>query len=258
MSAIRIGLFASGDVGYEIARFLGESGEPPACLALDANAAADQNCRTQDASTIDPSRVFTSDALLEADTLDTLRGLNLDLLLLAWWPYILRPELIELPRLGCLNFHPSLLPYNRGKHYNFWALIEEAPFGVTIHFVDSGVDTGDIAFQAPLPVTWEDTGATLYARAQRAIVQLFVDSFPVIRTGRIPRIPQARGRGSFHRAAELEPASRIDLDASYTGRALLNLLRARTFSPHPGAWFVDAGVRYEVRVQITRTRPEHG
>lgn len=255
---MRIGLFASGNVGYEIGRYLGEIGEPPTCLVLDAKAPAAQSCRIRDASRVDESHVLLSDAVGSPDGVGALRAFDLDLAVLAWWPYILSGDLLRVPRLGCLNFHPSLLPHNRGKHYNFWALVEGAPFGVTIHFVDDGVDTGDIAFQAPLAVTWEDTGASLYERAQRAIVDLFIASYPTIRSGHIPRIPQDRSRGSFHRAAELEPASRIDLGASYTARELLNLLRARTFAPHPGAWFVDNGERYEVRVQITRTQAANG
>jgi methionyl-tRNA formyltransferase len=86
-------------------------------------------------------------------------------------------------------------------------------------------------------------------------VALFAENWPAIREGRVPRIPQPR-TGSFHRGAELETASRIDLDASYRARDLLNLLRARTFPPHPAAWFVDDGVRYVVRVAIGKPSGE--
>jgi methionyl-tRNA formyltransferase len=147
------------------------------------------------------------------------------------------------------------LPYNRGKHYNFWAIVEEAPFGVTLHHVDEGVDRGDIAFQARIETGWEDTGETLYRKAQVAIVRLFRDAFDDIVAGRIPRTPQDLGAGSFHLARELEPASRIDLDAPCTARQLLNVLRARTFPPHPAAWFEAGGEKYEVRVQINRANP---
>ncbi|NIM21688.1 MAG: formyl transferase, partial [Candidatus Latescibacteria bacterium] len=87
--------------------------------------------------------------------------------------------------------------------------------------------------------SWEDTGETLYRKAQSAILQLFKECFPVIKEETIPRQPQDLEQGSFHRASELEPASEIELDKEYTGRQLLNLLRARTFSPHPGCRFTD-------------------
>ena len=134
-----------------------------------------------------------------------------------------KKKLDKNPRLGCLNFHPSYLPYNRGKHYNFWSLVEDTTFGVTLHFLDEGVDTGDIAFQSIIDKSWEDTGETLYNKAQQEIVRLFKTKFPEIKNGSIPRQPQEMSKGSFHRSEELDFASRIDLDRSYKARELLNL-----------------------------------
>jgi methionyl-tRNA formyltransferase len=198
--------------------------------------------------------VLTSDDLKESPPLSVLRELELDLIILAWWPYILKEDLIRLPRVGCLNFHPSYLPYNRGKHYNYWSIVEERPFGVTIHWVDEEIDQGEIAFQSLIPKSWEDTGETLYFKAQKEMVRLFKENFHRIKAGDIPRKPQDLRLGSFHYAKELEEASRIDLEKEYNARHLLNLLRARTFPPNPGAWFLDRGVKYEVRVKITAVK----
>ncbi len=247
-----IGLAATGMVGLEVARFMAESGVRPAFIAYDPQADPALNRRMIDACGLDSSLVFPAGQLKNPSVLERLQGLGLDLVVLAWWPHIIKQPLISLPRLGCLNFHPSLLPRNRGKHYNFWSLVEESPFGVTLHFVTEGVDDGDIAFQAAIATTWEDTGKTLYLKAQEEIVALFKRSFPQILTGDIPRVEQQLWQGSFHKAAELEAASQIDLDRKYTARELLNLLRARTFLPHPAAWFVEGGQKYEVRVQINR------
>lgn len=86
-------------------------------------------------------------------------------MILAWWSYVLKENLIRIPRIGCLNFYPSFLPYNRGKHYNFWTIVEGNPFGVSQHSVDQGIDTGDIAYQSRIAKTWEDTGEALYHKA---------------------------------------------------------------------------------------------
>ncbi len=248
---MRIGLFAANVVGNRIARFMGDQGAPPACLVLDANDPTGLNPEIIAGSGVtDSSLIFESSSLQNEQTLVRLRALDLDLIVLAWWPYILKAELIEIPRLGCLNFHPSFLPYNRGKHYNFWAIVESAPFGVTIHWVDAAVDCGDIAFQSRIETSWEDTGATLYYKAQEEIVRLFKEKFSEIKAGRIPRQAQDLARGSVHRARELEEASRIELDQTYPARALLNLIRARTFPPHPAVSFVDEDRRYEVRIEI--------
>ncbi len=174
---------------------------------------------------------------------------------LAWWPWIIDPNLISLPKHGFINTHPSLLPYNRGKHYNFWALVEESPFGVSLHIVEDGVDCGDVIAQLPIPYGWEDNGATLYEAAAREMVNLFKEIYPQIRQGILTRTPQDLTKGSFHLASELESASRIELEAQYRARDLLNLLRARTFPEHPACWFQDDGQTFEVRVEIRRKNP---
>lgn len=248
---MRIALMATGPVGRAVARLLREHNATVACLILDGaeDKAAKQLIR-EELPFLNPNDVSDHASFSQDQLAERLRALEIDLVILAWWPYILGPSLLDAPKLGCLNFHPSLLPHNRGKHPNFWALVEQAPYGVTIHFASNRVDGGDLAFQAPLTVTWEDTGGSLYYRAQEEIVRLFERHLPQILQGDIPRERQRPGPGSFHRASELEPASRIELDSSYQARDLLNLLRARTFPPHPGAWFEDGGRRYDVRVEI--------
>lgn len=177
-------------------------------------------------------------------------GLVPGLGLLLWWPRIIKAPLIGLPKHGFVNTHPSLLPYNRGKHYNFWAIVEQAPFGVTLHLVDEGVDTGPILAQTALDQGWEDTGETLYSRARAAMIDLVKATYPALREGRITPRPQDASEGSFHKASELEPASRIVLDAPTTARDLLNRLRARTFPGYPGCRFEEDGRTYEVTVSI--------
>ena len=254
---MNIGLFASNVVGSKIAKFFGDNNKPLACLVLDSKDPSGLNAKiVADSGLKPPAPVFFSDSLNDPQTLEALRALGLDLVLLAWWPYIVRKELIDIPRLGCLNFHPSLLPYNRGKNYNFWAIVEQVPFGVTLHWTSEEVDCGDIAFQSPIETTWEDTGATLYRKAQDEIVRLFQEKWPEIKLGHIPRIPQDLNRGSFRLGRELDEASKIELDATYAARSLLNLLRARTFAPHPAARFVEGAETFEVRVEIRKVGSE--
>lgn len=253
---MNIGLFAARNVGYEVAGFLGDNKEPPACLILDANDTSGLNSQIIRASGIVQDKVFYSDTLYGDATLAAFQEMSLDLIILAWWPYIIKKSLIQIPRLGCLNFHPGYLPYNRGKHYNFWTIVEDVPFGVTIHWVDERIDSGDIAFQSIIEKSWEDTGETLYYKAQKELVRLFKEKFPEIKRGVIPRKPQDLGKGSFHRSDEIEEASKIELDKNYKARDLLNVLRARTFRPHPGAWFIDNGEKYEIRVEVTKATTE--
>lgn len=255
---MNIALFAGRQVGFEVAKFFAENNEPLACLVLDSRDLSGLNTKIIRESGIAQERVFYSHVINTSQTLAAFQKIELDLVILAWWPYIIKEDLINIPRIGCLNFHPSYLPYNRGKHYNFWAIVESVPFGVTLHFVNKGVDTGDIAFQSIIETSWEDTGETLYYKAQKEIIRLFKDKFLDIKSGCIPRKPQDLSQGSFHRSDELEARSQVDLAKNYTGRELLNLLRARTFPPHPGAWFIDKGRKYQIRIEITEIKNGEG
>jgi methionyl-tRNA formyltransferase len=247
-------LFAAGLVGYQIAKFFGDNNEPLAGLVLDSTDNAGLNASMIKASGIDHRHVIYSKDVYDPNIIAFLRDLQADLGILAWWPYIVKEPILSITRLGILNFHPSYLPYNRGKNYNFWTLVEDTPFGVTLHFINSGIDSGDIAFQARIEKNWEDSGKTLYERAQTEIVRLFIDSFPMIRQGNIPRIPQDLSKGSYHKSSELDSASYLDLEKSYKARDLLNVLRARTFPPYPSAWFKDGDQEYEVRIEITKRK----
>lgn len=184
------------------------------------------------------------------------RGLSFDIGILAWWPDILKPPLISLPHNGFINTHPSLLPYNRGKHYNFWAIVERAPFGVSLHMVDEGIDSGDVIFQKDIPYSWEDTGGSLHRKAAETMVDLFKEAYPRIRSLDFVRKKQGAEQGSFHLAKEIDDASRIELDKEYTARTLFNLVRARTFPGHPACTFTDGDQTFEVRIEIKRTPDE--
>jgi methionyl-tRNA formyltransferase len=240
-------LLADGHVGSEIARWLIANFRSDIGLMVTI---ADNNLAAVARDSQVRSLVFESSRQV-ADFAES-AGLGFDLGLLAWWPKIIRRPLLSLPRCGFVNTHPSFLPYSKGKHYNFWSIVERAPFGVSLHMAGEGVDTGDIVSQAAIPYSWEDTGASLYCKASEAMLQLFQVTYPRLRSLDFERLPQDPAAGSFHLASELEAASSIDLDQTYLARDLLNLLRARTFPGHPACTFSDGVDLYEVRIEIKR------
>jgi methionyl-tRNA formyltransferase len=242
---MKILLLADQKVGLEILRFLLECYRHDLALVVTI---AENEIYHEARERKVPVHVFGTNEELMA----RLKEPQTDLGVLAWWPNIIKSLLLEMPRLGFINTHPSLLPHNRGKHYNFWAIVEEAPFGVSLHFVDARVDAGDIVAQQRIEYDWCETGGSLYHKAQEAMVSLFRATYPSLREGRFQRCPQDLNRGSFHKASELEAACHIDLDSTYRGRKILNLLRAKTFPGYPGCWFEEDGNRYEIRVDIRK------
>jgi len=240
-------LLADGYVGLEIARWL-IANFPEDVGLIVTTADNDVAAAARDAKM--RSLVFQSSVQVAGFAAGD--GLAFDLGLLAWWPKIIREPLLGLPRRGFVNTHPSLLPYSRGKHYNFWSIVERTPFGVSLHMVEQGVDSGDIVAQAELPYDWEDTGGSLYRKAGEAMLELVRQAYPKLRNLDFKTRPQDLAAGTFHQASELEPASLIDLDKAYLARDLLNLLRARTFPGYPACTFSDGDAAYEVRVEIKR------
>jgi methionyl-tRNA formyltransferase len=239
-------LFADGDVGKSIAHYLLES----YLCDISMIVTMEENSISELAKQYEvKTRIFEKTESL-VDNID----INIDLGILAWWPKIIKSPLLEKPRLGFINTHPSLLPFNRGKHYNFWALVEQVPFGVTIHRVDSSVDTGEIVAQKDIPYDWTDDGESLYKKAQSSMINLFQSTYPKLRSGNIESIAQSEEIGSFHHSSELELASEVKLDNPYKARDLINLLRARTFTGHPGCWFIDGSDKYEISISIRKVK----
>ena len=252
-----IALFAADEVGRDVAGFFGQKNQKLDCLVLDADEAKIQRDEIQKRAALNnDTSIYLSSELTTEYAQNELRSLDIDIGILAWWPYMISEELINVANEGFLNFHPSYLPYNRGRDPNFWSIVEDTPFGVSIHWVEPEIDSGPIAFQRRIEKSWEDTGEDLYNAAQQNIVELFIHNYDRIISGQIPREPQDDSKATYHTRHELEPTSEIELDKKYTARNLLNLIRARTFSPHPGAWFTDGNTRYEVRIKVNKVDRE--
>lgn len=243
---MKLVLFADGQVGLRITRFLVD------CYFKDL--ALIVTTQKNEIYALAKNRGFAVNIYDPGQAVPATLAGGVDLGILAWWPKIIRNPLLSFPKYGFVNTHPSLLPHNRGKHYNFWALVEQSPFGVTLHRVDEGVDTGEIVAQREITYDWSDTGGSLYAKAQEAMVDLFCTTYPELRRGGFKSTIQNNALASFHHSSEIESASFIDLDRLYSGREILNLLRARTFAGYPGCRFDDQGDRFEVSVEVKKVR----
>ena len=248
MTRARILMFADGAIGRQLAR-LALAYDPTLICGIVSLPGSGASAHLAQEFSV-PHVAY--DAQRTKAVVEQTRSLAANIVMLVWWPVILPREFLSLGQHVTLNLHPSLLPHARGKDPNFWTIVEGVPFGVTIHHVTPQIDAGDIAFQREIAYSWEDTGESLYRKAVEAMIGLFQDSYPRIASFDIPRRPQEVTKATFHRRKELDARSLISLDESYTARALLNLLRARTFEPHDACRFVENGETYEVRVSIRR------
>ena len=245
-------VMASDYVGWKVMEYLTGRGEDIRYLIIDPHDRGGYNSRITDVykARVANGTVLTGDALADRGVIDELSNSNPKIGILAWWPNILKGPILKVPAMGWLNFHPSYLPFNRGKHPNFWCLVDETPCGVTLHYVNEGIDSGGIVAQKKTELSWEDTGETVYLKARESMIELLQEKYDDIIAGRLPVIEQALEAGTFHRAKEIETACRIDLDATMQTRRLLNILRAKMFRPHAPAFFQDGDKTYSVEIVI--------
>jgi methionyl-tRNA formyltransferase len=169
---------------------------------------------------------------------------------LVWWPKIITSKMFSITEYGFVNTHPSLLPFSRGRNYNFWTIVEESPFGVSIHCVEEGIDNGDIIAQKEIDYCWIDTGGSLFKKARIEMIKLFKDNYVAIRDVNFIRKKQDLSKGSVHYGNELESACEIDLNAQYVAKNLINLFRARTMEGYPGCYFFKDDKKYEIQISI--------
>jgi methionyl-tRNA formyltransferase len=127
--------------------------------------------------------------------------LAFDLIVSYKYRHIIKPEIINTFLHRIINLHISLLPWNRGADPNLWSFLEDSPKGVSIHYIDSGVDTGDIIAQKEVDSLPDDTLKTSYDRLSVAIVELFKEFWPDIRSGKNKSWPQPLG-GTFHKSKD--------------------------------------------------------
>lgn len=161
---------------------------------------------------------------------------------------ILTPELLALPRAGCVNLHGSLLPDYRGASPVQRALWDgRSETGVCTLFMDQGIDTGDVIACRREAIRDDDDAASLAARLAALGAPLLAESVVQAAEGRAPRTPQDRAAGSY--AAKLRKEDGI-VDWALPARGVWS--HARAVTPWPGAATRFRGKR----VVLTRAQPE--
>jgi methionyl-tRNA formyltransferase len=127
-----------------------------------------------------------------AESLAEIRGFAADLHVSMSYDQILRTDILSLPPRGTLNCHAGALPFYRGRNPLTWAIINgEKEFGVTVHWVDLGIDTGDIVRQVKVPIGPNDTYATLLTSAIEVCAATLVSSVSDVHKKKDQRIVQS-------------------------------------------------------------------
>ena len=251
--AQRVVLMANYKPGLEVCRILREMGDEIVRLYV-ADPESELAQETIRLSWLPEGRIFEGTALRDPEHVEGLRTEPVDFIITVYWPYLLKQDVFGHARRGTVNFHPALLPINRGWYPHVHSLLDGSPCGVTLHQIDAGIDTGPIWSQRVVSISPFDTAKTLYDRLQTEIVLLFRDEWPKIRRGESRPYHQDEAKAVYHKKAEIGALDEINLSRSYTGQELVNLLRARSFGELGFAFFEDEGQKVYLNLRLSPTR----
>ena len=175
--------------------------------------------------------------LREPEAFQALAALEPELIVVTAYGQILKPEVLDLPRYGCINVHASLLPRWRGASPITTAILAGDPqTGVTIMQMDPGMDTGPILAQRAEAIRPDDTTASLSERLGRLGAELLVETLPCYLEGKIQPKPQPAEGVTLCRLVKKEQA-RID----WTRPAVEIERMVRAYQPWPGAFTTWSG-----------------
>ncbi len=175
--------------------------------------------------------VYQPESLRSRDAAAPIAAWQPDLIVVAAFGQILRRHLLELPRLGCVNVHASLLPRWRGASPIQHAILAgDAETGVTLMQMDRGLDTGDMLVKESLMIATDETAATLHDRLAALGGEMMTRYLPDLLNGRLSPTPQSDDEANY---APLISKTDGRLDWSEAAVALDRRLRA--MSPWPGA-----------------------
>jgi methionyl-tRNA formyltransferase len=147
-------------------------------------------------------------------------------LITCYWPWILPSSVLERFSGRTVNFHPALLPFDRGWYPHVHQIREGRPGGVTLHQLAEGADTGPIWAQRQVDLEFPCTSGDARHLLQDCIFELFKETWWSIAHGALTPTPQS-GLGSYHAKGEVEPLDHLDLDEVQTADTFLRALASR-------------------------------
>jgi methionyl-tRNA formyltransferase len=179
-------------------------------------------------------KIYQPEKIGSATSVAQLKYLKPDLIVVAAYGQILTKEVLNLPKYGCLNIHASLLPKYRGASPIHAAIAAgEKQSGVTIMWMDEGLDTGDILLQETTTLRRHETAESLHDRLAKLGADALLKALPLVETGQAPRIKQDKAKATVTKKLHKEDGHikwdrpQLDIDAH---------IRAMTPWPSAYAW----------------------
>lgn len=181
--------------------------------------------------------LFQPAKIRAAESVERVRSFAADLIIVMAYGQILPRALLEAPRIACINLHASILPRHRGAAPIQAAILAgDAETGITVMYVDEGLDTGDILLIHRLPIHRHETAGMLHDRLAAATPAALAEALPLLEAGTAPRIPQEGALATYAKKLGREDGQiRWDRSCGEISRHI------RAMDPWPGAFTLLPG-----------------
>jgi len=190
--------------------------------------------------------VFQPENINDEKSIKKIIKFNPDIILVVAYGQILSKDILDIPRIGCINIHASLLPKYRGAAPINWAIINgEKETGITFIFMSEKVDAGDIIYQRKITILPDETYGELRERLSKLSGEVINEFLEEIKKGKIKRIPQDNRLVTYAKKMSKQDG---EITWNDKGEILYNLIRGTT--PYPGAFTSYKGKK----LKITRAR----
>lgn len=172
------------------------------------------------------------DDINSKENIEWINTLNPDIIFCFGWSNLIKKELLNLPIMGVIGYHPASLPQNRGRHPLIWALVLGLNQSAsTFFFMQEGADDGDILSQEEFEILYEDDAKSLYDKVSKIALNQIEDFLSKLQNNSFQRIKQNHDKANIWRKRGKADGK---IDFRMTSNAIYNLVRALT-KPYVGA-----------------------
>ncbi len=246
---MRVLVIGQAAFGQDIFGKLRAAGEEVVAVAAPAQSLSGRADRLRAAADAEGIVAVETSKLRDAAVQARLRDAAPDLGVMVYVNDLIPIEVLNLPHLGTIQYHPSLLPKHRGRSSINWAIINgDKTTGASIFWPDAGWDTGPLLLQREVEIGADDTtGSLYYDKLYPLGIEMILESVRLVREGKAPRTAQDESQATYEKPAEDQL---VRIDWRRPAQQVYNLIRG--CDPSPGAWTRLEGSK--VRVTDARLR----
>ena len=143
-------------------------------------------------------------------------------------------EIINSLKIGGINFHPSFLPYNKGRHSTFWAINQSTPFGASSHWITEKFDNGDIFTQKKIKFNNFESAKIIYIKQLKLLEEVIIDTIKYVTKNKFLKKKQQKIKNDYHFAWDIKKLTNLKSNKKLSNVSLGNLIRSTCYNDNTG------------------------